>query len=359
MRVDDGESSEVYWFPAGCGTLRSHTDHPSAALRTGLGSTSLLSTISGTLVMSSTTRFLPFGDYRVEPEAGLTDKGFTGHAHNSYIKLIDMKARWYSGQLGRFLQPDTIVLDPRNPQDLNRYSYVRNTPARYTDPTGHCIMGDVASDLCFQEFTDWPPRVQVVRGGDPGTILLPIWRRMPVQSPTALQWYGNTQWAYENGVGESYDDFAQGLHPGIDLVAAVGEPIYAGTYGTVLVPGGKYAPGRVDIGHGEARLLYGHVANIQVRPGDTVNPDTIIGYIDTAEAHVHFEILRSDEDGVYMTNPLPFLTTSLQVELLDLAELQGDDSRVSFYVPSSGTLQWQSPYDQPDLRREAGWIFPQ
>ena len=31
---------------------------------------------------------------------------------------------------------------PGNPADLNRYSYVRNSPLRYTDPTGHCIPGD-------------------------------------------------------------------------------------------------------------------------------------------------------------------------------------------------------------------------
>jgi len=39
--------------------------------------------------------------------------------------------------IGRFLQPDTIVPEPSNPQSLNRYSYVYNNPLRYTDPTGH------------------------------------------------------------------------------------------------------------------------------------------------------------------------------------------------------------------------------
>jgi hypothetical protein len=34
-------------------------------------------------------------------------------------------------------QPDTIVPDPANPQDWNRYSYARNNPLKYTDPTGH------------------------------------------------------------------------------------------------------------------------------------------------------------------------------------------------------------------------------
>ena len=35
------------------------------------------------------------------------------------------------------MQPDTIVPDYKNPQALNRYSYVLNNPLRYTDPTGN------------------------------------------------------------------------------------------------------------------------------------------------------------------------------------------------------------------------------
>ena len=46
-------------------------------------------------------------------------------------------ARFYSPRLGRFIQPDTIVPEPGNPQALNRYAYVNNNPLRYTDPTGH------------------------------------------------------------------------------------------------------------------------------------------------------------------------------------------------------------------------------
>jgi len=42
--------------------------------------------------------------------------------------------------IGRFIQPDSIVPDSANPQDLNRYSYVRNNPLKYTDPTGHYLL---------------------------------------------------------------------------------------------------------------------------------------------------------------------------------------------------------------------------
>lgn len=46
-------------------------------------------------------------------------------------------ARWYSPEIGRFLSPDTIIPNPAEGKDFNRYSYVRNNPIRYNDPTGH------------------------------------------------------------------------------------------------------------------------------------------------------------------------------------------------------------------------------
>ena len=122
MQVDDGGESKVYYI---------HTDH--------LGSTSAMSNESGTLVIGSVTRYLPYGGYRTAPSANLTDHGFTGHKHNSYIKLVDMKARWYSPQLGRFISPDSIVPDPSNPQSLNRYAYALGNPLKYVDPTGHFV----------------------------------------------------------------------------------------------------------------------------------------------------------------------------------------------------------------------------
>ncbi|MCC6299154.1 MAG: hypothetical protein IT314_07640 [Anaerolineales bacterium] len=41
--------------------------------------------------------------------------------------------------MGRFLSADSLVPNPFNPQDLNRMSYVRNNPVRYTDPSGHAV----------------------------------------------------------------------------------------------------------------------------------------------------------------------------------------------------------------------------
>lgn len=42
-----------------------------------------------------------------------------------------------SPYINHFLQPDTIIPNPANPQNWNRFSYANNSPLRYTDPDGH------------------------------------------------------------------------------------------------------------------------------------------------------------------------------------------------------------------------------
>lgn len=54
--------------------------------------------------------------------------------------------------IGRFLTADTVVPNHFNPQRLNRYSYCRNNPLIYVDPTGHYDYGaDVSSGMTGPE----------------------------------------------------------------------------------------------------------------------------------------------------------------------------------------------------------------
>jgi RHS repeat-associated protein len=87
----------------------------------------------------SETRYRPYGEVRTEGAAvgGLTDHAFAGQALDANTGLMYYGARWYDPYLNRFISPDTITPDYRNPQGLNRYSYVHNNPLRYTDPSGH------------------------------------------------------------------------------------------------------------------------------------------------------------------------------------------------------------------------------
>jgi len=52
-------------------------------------------------------------------------------------RLIHMNARLYDPTIGRFLSADTIIQAPYDTQSYNRYTYIRNNPLMYTDPSGH------------------------------------------------------------------------------------------------------------------------------------------------------------------------------------------------------------------------------
>ncbi len=63
------------------------------------------------------TVHLPFGEPRAD--VGLlsgTDKAYTGQRDMPGTGLMDYKARIYDPWLGRFVQPDSIVPGPTNPQ---------------------------------------------------------------------------------------------------------------------------------------------------------------------------------------------------------------------------------------------------
>jgi RHS repeat-associated protein len=136
-----------------------HADHPSTSLRTSLGSTSLTTDISGTLVAE--TRYLPYGEERWITGTLVTDFTFTGQRAERGFGLMecaaspkhnggDYNARYYDPWLGRFVSADTVVPNPGNPQTLNRYAYVHNNPLRYVDPTGHQVEVVVQyAETCF------------------------------------------------------------------------------------------------------------------------------------------------------------------------------------------------------------------
>src|SRR3989344_1133404 len=101
-----------------------HPDH--------LGSTSLVTNESGDVVED--LLYLPYGDILSGTE--ISRFGYTGQENDVESGFIDYGARQYNPQFGRFLQPDPIISDIYNPQNLNRYSYVLNNPYKYTDETG-------------------------------------------------------------------------------------------------------------------------------------------------------------------------------------------------------------------------------
>jgi RHS repeat-associated protein len=64
---------------------------------------------------------------------------FTGKERDSESGLDNFGARYDSSQYGRFMTPDPLMIMKQkftDPQRWNMYSYTRNNPLRFTDPTG-------------------------------------------------------------------------------------------------------------------------------------------------------------------------------------------------------------------------------
>lgn len=100
-----------------------HPDH--------LGSTTLITDESGDVVEETT--YEPYGKII---EGGDDRFLYTGKELDKSTNLEYYGARYYSPELGRFVEPDSNLPNVYDPQQLNRYSYVRNNPLKYTDKDG-------------------------------------------------------------------------------------------------------------------------------------------------------------------------------------------------------------------------------
>jgi RHS repeat-associated protein len=123
--------AEIVRTTSGDETLYLHTDR--------LGSAETISTSSG---QTFNQRFDPFG--APDPSnTTITRAGYTGHAHDNDLGLIDMKGRVYDPLASRFTTADPIMQAPHWSQGMNRYAYVFNDPINATDPSGFLSMSNI------------------------------------------------------------------------------------------------------------------------------------------------------------------------------------------------------------------------
>jgi RHS repeat-associated protein len=278
--------------PANNGLFYLYTDH--------LGSVSAMGGSNGTQI-GDTIRYYPFGGYRTGGPSPVTDRGFTGQRENMSLGLYYYNARYYLPGVGRFLSADTIVPDPQNPQSLNRYAYVLNSPLNYSDPTGHreCGASDDCSDPLPYSIPPTPPKILdglPLQGSD--------WKTDNYHNGFGANWYAQK---YANPNSPLYDGTyvnSAGLHPGIDFIVPAGTPVYANVSGTVVSRFPNDGKPNVVVAtkyNGEVYyVVYGHVES-SIEVGMEVNPGVQIGtvwlYIVTREdgsqydnSHLHLAV---------------------------------------------------------------------
>jgi RHS repeat-associated protein len=107
-----------------------------------LGTERARSDVSGTLCETITS--LPFGDNMVTSGdcSDVSPMHFTGKEHDNETNLDNFGARYDSSSMGRFTSPGPLQVSKQkfiDPQQWNRYSYGRNNPLHFVDPTGKAI----------------------------------------------------------------------------------------------------------------------------------------------------------------------------------------------------------------------------
>ncbi|MGC8960758.1 MAG: N-acetylmuramoyl-L-alanine amidase, partial [Chloroflexia bacterium] len=136
QRVAMRENGTLYWLLV---------DH--------LGSTAVVADASGAKV--GEVRYKAWGEDRYTYGTTPTTYRYTGQRWEAGFGLYFYNARWYDPALGRFIQPDTVVPDPGDPQQLNRFGYVQNNPLRYVDLSGHYV--EEGTGMKARDFYAVPP----------------------------------------------------------------------------------------------------------------------------------------------------------------------------------------------------------
>jgi RHS repeat-associated protein len=109
-------------------------------LKDHLGSTmyTVKQNLDGSMPDAHTGRVLyrAWGEIRHSSGGTPTDQRYTGQ-RDFGLGLYFYNARFYDSSLGRFISADTLIPNPGNVLDWDRYAAMRNNPLKYTDPTGH------------------------------------------------------------------------------------------------------------------------------------------------------------------------------------------------------------------------------
>jgi RHS repeat-associated protein len=148
-----------------------------------LGSASVVLNADGTF--SGAQGYYPWGEINFTEGTIDTEYTFTGQYNYSDFGLAYYNSRWYDNSIGRFAQADTIIPDPYNSLDYDRYQYVRSNSTNFIDPTGHWAeyCPDPYDEACA-ETTEELYSVWVAKGlVDP----LPEDFEVPVEFPSKIE----------------------------------------------------------------------------------------------------------------------------------------------------------------------------
>ncbi len=117
-----------------------HGDH--------IGSTTVVTDEASNIVENSS-----YSPYGLPIESTSIRYGYETKEYDTVLKHTDFNFRTHKPEWAIFTQPDSLIKNVFDPQALNRYSFERNNPFKYIDPSGHNFEYFCPSGTC----TEWLP----------------------------------------------------------------------------------------------------------------------------------------------------------------------------------------------------------
>jgi RHS repeat-associated protein len=170
-----------------------------------LGSPRINTDVNGNVI--SRHDYHPFGEEVASSkrvaELGYVDdsvrKQFTGYERDNEINLDYAGARYYSNAHGRFTSTDPILIKKDrlvDPQRLNLYVYVRNSPYRFVDTTGEdLILANSNARTTFRQVT-----TNGLTRAERNNVRVRADGRVVLRNPNAVN-VGNASYAYQQIAG--------------------------------------------------------------------------------------------------------------------------------------------------------------
>jgi RHS repeat-associated protein len=297
--------------------------------------------------------YLPFGETWITEGDKKNAPKYNSQEMDRETGYYFYNARHYDAEIGRFVTADNIVPDEYSTQSWNRYSYCRNNPIIYKDPTGHLevsqildYIGEKLIKMVGDEPRKWAENyISEMKAKEKDPQLVPAGGKDTANNKVAdktkkakdkvvdsstksanadncekLATNNNidlpladkdksTYTAYKNGISSDYLAYEEGRrkpinygpHNGIDMPAPVGTSIYSTTDGIVTKSGIINGYGRVVEVEGAdgKKYLYAHNSSNSVKVTDEIKKGQKIAEVGSlgisTGAHVHYEV--RDKNG--------------------------------------------------------------
>ena len=240
--------------------------------------------------------------------------------------------------------------DPQNPQSYNRYSYTRNNPVNFTDPSGHREIGASQDDVLPHEIP-FPTLANKLSPTEPVFYGLPVevddvqWANGFGANEYAAK-YGDPSSSYYNADNPTYRNSA-GLHSGIDFGVAANTNVYSNVYGKLVLPPpfpGDAGPNvMIQLTNGML-VTYGHVNVITgLTDGMEISPGMLIGTVvdKGSNSHLHLAL----REGARTYNPAYFFSDPSNINTLSYSD----------YVAGENLYSISSFLYQPDASASNYW----